>query len=149
MDEGADESRGGWFLLLKAFFSRGAGLAMLMALACNPMLRPQWNEEIHIPHSTPPPGLGGASIDDPTVARHQQKELNAERQKEMISESNKLLGLARELNHDVAASGTEVLTPDDLRKLAEIEKLARSVKEKMAVEGGPVLPMAPSPYSAR
>jgi len=82
---------------------------------------------------------------DPTVAERQQRLLNAERQKEMVSDTNKLLKLARELNYDVAASGSETLTPDDLHKLAEIEKLARSVKEKMAVEMGAPPPAMSAP----
>jgi hypothetical protein len=72
---------------------------------------------------------------DPMIAARQRAALNAERQKEMISDTNKLLKLAKELNYEVAASGTDTLTPDDLHRLAEIEKLARSVKEKMAIAG--------------
>lgn len=72
---------------------------------------------------------------DPMIAARQRAALNAQRQKEMISDTNKLLKLAKELNYEVAASGSDALTPDDLHRLAEIEKLARSVKEKMAIAG--------------
>ena len=72
---------------------------------------------------------------DPIMAARHRAALNAERQKEMISDTNKLLKLAKELNFEVAESGTDTLTPDDLHRLAEIEKLARSVKEKMAIAG--------------
>ena len=50
----------------------------------------------------------------------------------MVSDTNKLLKLARELNDEVAAKNAAALTPDQLHKIAEIEKLAHSVKEKMA-----------------
>lgn len=84
---------------------------------------------------------------DPILAQRQRAALNAERQKEMVSDTNKLLKLARELNYEVTASGTSTLTPDDLHRLAEIEKLARSVKEKMAVEGQATPPMGRPPVS--
>jgi hypothetical protein len=58
--------------------------------------------------------------------------LNVARQKEMISDADKLLKLARELNDEIAAKGAASLTDDQLRRIAEIEKLAHSVKEKMA-----------------
>jgi len=118
--------------------SSSAGMAMLVAFACSPASRPQSHEDIQIPHPTPPPGLGGPSIDDPTMATRQHRALNADRQKEIVSDTNKLLKLARELNYDVAASGLQTLAPDDLRKLGEIERLAHSVKERMAIEAGPV-----------
>ncbi len=58
--------------------------------------------------------------------------LNVERQKQMVSDANKLLKLARELNDEVATANTGTFTPDQLHKIAEIEKLARSVRERMA-----------------
>jgi hypothetical protein len=42
-----------------------------------------------------------------------------------------LLLLANELKTEIASSGTETMTPEMLRKMDEIEKLARSVKDKM------------------
>jgi hypothetical protein len=66
--------------------------------------------------------------------------LNIERQKAMVSDAKKLLKLANELNADVTSTQPNELGPDQLQKLAEIEKLARSVKEKMStsVKGQPV-----------
>ena len=49
----------------------------------------------------------------------------------MVADTNKLLKLAKELNDEVAASNPGSLTPEQLHKIAEIEKLARSVKERM------------------
>jgi hypothetical protein len=63
--------------------------------------------------------------------------LNAERQKSIVSDSEKLLKLARELNDEVAGSDSLSLTDAQLRKVAEIGKLARSVKEKMSFSVGP------------
>jgi hypothetical protein len=69
--------------------------------------------------------------------------LNTERQKEMVSDTNKLLKLARELNEEVATSKATEFTPDQLRKIAEIEKLAKSVRERMTSAVGP---QQPTPY---
>jgi len=68
---------------------------------------------------------------DPMIAERRLRALNMERQKEMVSDTNKLLKLARELNAEVSGQKTEMLTPDQLHKIAEIEKLARNVKERM------------------
>jgi hypothetical protein len=65
--------------------------------------------------------------------------LNADRQKSMVSDTNKLLRLVNELNAEIARTGPDSLTDDQLRKLAEIEKLAHKVKDKMStsVRGTP------------
>ncbi len=66
-------------------------------------------------------------------AERRLKELNHERQNEMISDTNKLLKLATELNDEVAATKVETLTYDQLHRIAQIEKLAHSVREKMTL----------------
>ncbi len=58
--------------------------------------------------------------------------MNADRQKSMVSDTEKLLKLARQLDAEIASNPTDELTPEETRKLAEIEKLARNVKSKMA-----------------
>lgn len=62
--------------------------------------------------------------------------LNEQRQKDLVSETEKLLKLAKELNDEVAASGSDSLSGQQLRKVAEIGKLAKSVKEKMSFSVG-------------
>ena len=57
--------------------------------------------------------------------------LNIQRQKQMISDSDKLLKLAKELNAEVSASNEGFLTVEQLRQLVQIEKLARNVREEM------------------
>jgi hypothetical protein len=85
---------------------------------------------------------------DPEALRKRQRLLNAARQKELVSDTAKLLKLAQELNEEVtAAEDSTNMTADQLRKLAEIGKLARSVREKMtfSLGGDPVinLPIVP------
>ena len=69
--------------------------------------------------------------------------LNVERQKDLVSDTNKLLKLARELNSEIAANNTGAWTDEQLHKLAEIEKLAHNVKQRMA-DGVPQ-PVQPMP----
>ena len=82
---------------------------------------------------------------DPTMIERRIRGLNNERQKEMVSDTNKLLKLARELNYEVDGGGADTLTPDQLRTLATIEKLARSVKEKMSEGTGQPGPASVGP----
>jgi hypothetical protein len=84
---------------------------------------------------------------DPTMMERRLNALNRERQKEMISDTNKLLKLAMELNDEVAANNTGSLTWDQLHKMAEIEKLARNVKEKMADGVGQMGPPPDNPIA--
>ena len=67
------------------------------------------------------------------------KALNQDRHKSMVSDTEKLLKLARQLDAEVASNPKGQLTPEEMRKVSEIERLARSVKTKMALSyaGGP------------
>lgn len=58
--------------------------------------------------------------------------LNTQRQKLIVADTDKLLELAKELNDEIAKSKTGAYTPAQLHKIAEIEKLARNVKTRMA-----------------
>jgi hypothetical protein len=82
---------------------------------------------------------------DPLMMERRMRALNIERQKEMVSDTNKLLRLARELNAEVAARKSDALTPDQLHKIAEIEKLARNVKERMTSAVGGIQSVIPPP----
>jgi len=111
---------------------------------------------------TPQPvgGLGqqmGQNADNPLAERDAQqysveearrlRTLNGLRQKSLVEDTNKLLKLAAELNAEVSSAHPDALTAEQLHKLAEIEKLARSVKEKMSapVSGTPAFPQPFSP----
>jgi len=77
--------------------------------------------------------MGPLATDDynPIMTERRLRALNMERQKEMVSDTNKLLRLARELNEEVAGQKSEALTLNQLHKVAEIEKLARNVRDRM------------------
>jgi hypothetical protein len=82
---------------------------------------------------------------DPVMMERRIRALNIERQKQMVSDTNKLLKLAKELNDEVATLNTGSFTPDQLRKIAEIEKLAHNVKDKMTAGAVNTPTMAPPP----
>jgi hypothetical protein len=76
-------------------------------------------------------GVGDSQMDAAGQMRRMRL-LNAARQKAMVSDADKLLALARELNGGMTAGGKSVAPADRMRMIAEIEKLAHSVKEKMS-----------------
>jgi hypothetical protein len=69
-----------------------------------------------------------------SMVEEQAKLRNAERQKKLVEDTAKLLQLANELKAAVDKSDKNTLSLDVVRKADEIEKLARSVKEKMKGE---------------
>jgi hypothetical protein len=75
--------------------------------------------------------------DNNILAMRQLSALNAERQKALISDTEKLLKLAQELKNEIGSGKSDSYTPEQLRKLASIEKLAHSVKQKMSLTLGP------------
>lgn len=65
------------------------------------------------------------------MERDMAKKLNQERQVALRRDTEKLLKLATELKQYVDRTNENVLSFDVVKKADEIEKLARSVKEKM------------------
>ena len=91
----------------------------------------------------PMPGEAG----DPVLYERRMKALNSERQKSMIADTNKLLRLTTELNEEVNGDHPKPLDSDQLRKVAQIEKLARSVRDKMCTPVGGSSPQLTPPMS--
>jgi len=77
----------------------------------------------------PPPGDADATRDQ--MARDLAKKANLERQAALKTDTDKLLKLAVELKDYVDKSNENVLSLAVMKKAEEIEKLARSVKDKM------------------
>ena len=61
----------------------------------------------------------------------QAKAQNSDRQKRIVTDTDKLLALATELKQEVNKSDKNTLSLDVIKKAEEIERLAHSVKEKM------------------
>ena len=76
-----------------------------------------------------PGETGDRNLDD--IMRDNQRKLNKQRQQDLKRDTDKLLDLATELKKYVEKSNENVLSLEVLRKAEEIEKLARSVKDKM------------------
>lgn len=82
----------------------------------------------------PPLGRPDSNATDPLNARMEEQQIrsrNSDRQKRLISDTDKLLTLTKQLKEDVEGSD-KPLQPNDVQKRAEeIEKLAKSVKDRM------------------
>jgi hypothetical protein len=59
------------------------------------------------------------------------KAVQEDRQKKLVSDTEKLLALATALHADVAKTDRNILSMDVIRRADEIERLAHSVKERM------------------
>ena len=86
-----------------------------------------------IPALQPPFG-NSAEPNDPM--EHQrlekmEKARNADRQKQLVQDTDKLLALAKELKEEVGKSNADTLSIDVVKKASEIEKLAKNVKDRM------------------
>lgn len=56
---------------------------------------------------------------------------NSERQRRLVEDTEKLVALTAQLKAEVEASGAEAMTPEMLKQMDDIQKLAKSVKDKM------------------
>jgi hypothetical protein len=77
------------------------------------------------PNAAPPSPEMGRMAEEMAIKR------NAERQKQIITDSARLLSLAQKLNAEVAKSDKNQLSVSVVKEAGEIEKLAKSIKDKM------------------
>jgi hypothetical protein len=63
--------------------------------------------------------------------REVAKKLNEQRQQELKKDTDKLLQLATELKEYVDKTNENIMSMDVVKKAEQIEKLAKSVKDKM------------------
>ena len=113
-------------------------LALLLALPCDGKNPPYGQQGGKMPIHPPLTQQSAADQETPidsTSALTTSRRLHAyymEQQKSMVKDTDKLLQLATQLNAEVSGEHTGTLTADERHKVAEIEKLARKVKEKMS-----------------
>jgi hypothetical protein len=114
----------------------GIALALALLAACTahaqggpPVIHPPLAQPVN-PNAS---GLDDRSEPDPEDAARRIRALNNMRQKALVSDTNKLVKLASEFEADIHKANSDSLTPEQLHKLATIEKLARSIKEKMSI----------------
>jgi hypothetical protein len=83
----------------------------------------------------PSPPFGEPPNPADPMQRQQQERMekarNSDRQKQLERDTDKLLELAKELKEEVNKSNKDTLSVDVVKKAAEIEKLAKSVKDRM------------------
>ncbi len=65
------------------------------------------------------------------MLREMSKDRNAQRQKEIVADTNQLMDLVRQLKDAVDKSNKNELSLSVVNTAGEIEKLAKSVKDKM------------------
>ena len=61
---------------------------------------------------------------------------NIERKRQLAEDSSLLLKLAEELNIEVVKAPTDALSPTEMRKIEDIERLAHNVQQKMKLTVG-------------
>lgn len=127
-----------------------AAVFFVVALPAHAQFAPQGGGPLgSLPGTRPQNDVDGAIEMNPLWGQQRLTALNVERHKSLVSDSDKLLKLARQLDAEIASNSTDELTPQELHKLAEIEKLAHNVKTKMAQSfgGGPAVHPLPVPNS--
>jgi len=80
------------------------------------------------------PSISGDPDADATNARledQRAKSRNADRQKKLVSDTDRLVDLVTNLKQEVETPGAAAQPGDVSKKAEEIEKLAKSVKDRM------------------
>ena len=106
-----------FLLCLSAFLTCGRSLAVAQQIPT------------HIPNNNESPADGDEAR--ARITREMEKKAAKERVAALKSDTDKLLKLSVELKSYVDKSDENVLSLDVIKKAEEIEKLAKSVKEKM------------------
>jgi hypothetical protein len=81
------------------------------------------------PAQTPDHKVDNAAAQN--AVKDQAKPGDDARQAQLVADTAKLIQLAQELQVEVAKSGKNTLSISVMKKAAEVEKLARSLKERM------------------
>jgi hypothetical protein len=92
-------------------------------------------QQPQVPTIPSAPGFGEPPNPADPIQRQQQQRMekarNVDRQKQLEQDTDKLLALAKQLKEEVSKSNKDTLSIDVVKKAAEIEKLAKSVKDRM------------------
>jgi glucose/arabinose dehydrogenase len=117
---------------------RARSLLAVALLACAARGWSQTDAQQSTPRTAPGAQLpipgGESEPQDPMqrkVLHDAAKKRNLERQEQLTADTKKLLELAQQLKAEVDKSNKDQLSLDVVKKAEEIEKLAKSVKDKM------------------
>jgi hypothetical protein len=125
-------------------FTLGSWLPQLVVVGCflflaisgwgqNPGQIPTQPVPGQMPSGPVTPGEPPSAMDERMI-RQRLKSLNEQRQKQLVEDTNRLLALATELKQEVDKSSKDTLSISVIKKAEQIEKLAKSVKDKMKSE---------------
>lgn len=95
---------------------------------------PSVNNGSQLPRRIPVPSEMDDRTDTPGTALFYERRLrmlNAAQHNSMVADTDKLVKLVAELNAEVSSSNSKSLTPQQLHMVAEIEKLAHNIRDKM------------------
>jgi hypothetical protein len=106
---------------------RCAVVGALLITAC-PLGVSGWQTQ---PLSNPAADAQRQVILDDSAEVRQAKLLRVQRQKQLISDGDKLLKLATDLKQQIDNTPPEALSADSVKKAAEIEKLAHSLRQRL------------------
>ena len=67
----------------------------------------------------------------PRMQEQQAKSRNSDRQRKLVEDTDRLLSLAADLKQQMDTTGKDAMSADMVRKAEEIERLAKSVKDRM------------------
>ncbi len=125
---------------LRTVFYHAARLMLtLAAVACFGSGWTKAQQEAPLGGSSPPVNRGGlegdrvkdAPVINPQMQEQMENRRNSDRQKQLVADTEKLFQLAQQLRDEVAKSNKDQLSVPVVKKSEEIEKLARTVKERM------------------
>lgn len=113
---------------------RNLCLSLLLVAPCGAQIHPVSPSLPTLPSGAPVGSRDDYDIpkSDPAEEERRLRAINAERQKRVASDASKILRLTNELSAEIARANSESLTRAQLRKLAEIEKLAHDLKTNMS-----------------
>ena len=121
---------------LQAKKAKGARGWLVAALLIWPMMAgagPRQTSSPPLGHASPFPadasnGIAPANMPNSTKLEHMREE---ERRKRLLSDTAKLVELSNELHTEVEKTPKDELSVDVVRKAAELERLAKDVKDRM------------------
>ena len=85
----------------------------------------------HQPGGNASQGPGSLDPGPSPFPDNSREKRNDERQRRLVNDTQRLLTLTSQLKAEVASTGAGTMSPEMLRQMEEIEKLAKSVKDKM------------------
>lgn len=115
-------------------------LAVLVFLVCCCFMTAKTQQQLPPPLSRPPisPSQSSNTNDEPggdalahRAMVQQAQRRNDQRQQDIVNDTAKLLSLTEQLKAEVEKGNKDQMSASVIKKAEEIEKLAKSVKEKM------------------